>query len=287
VALTRLQAGSVAGAGLLCLVVLLVLATREDEHPPAPTTSIDAGQKVLDAAVVEVSVISDASVHDATAVDARIRVAVARDAAPKQQDMLPLDRFSATNEESGPPTSSLAEVFQKSPPAPQHETALRPLVKKVFRDRPFQLECRGWICRIAQPPGSVPEADWSNEIQSHADGLGRFTAMEIHAGSEIVVFAQVAKNPANRLLVQVITAITDRKSDVEDCKRQHPTDVSIGFRIRLDTTRHLTVDVLDGRGSPRAQCLDELFRRVVAPLDVPVDAHDMPAWTFLVTAGSG
>ncbi len=73
-----------------------------------------------------------------------------------------------------------AEKFDRSPPAPDQETFLRPLVAKVFEGAPdghaFDVECRGDVCRVTvTQPERGPDFDWWDKLQStvfHEHGAG-------------------------------------------------------------------------------------------------------------------
>ncbi len=61
------------------------------------------------------------------------------------------------------------EKFERSPPAPEAEARLTPMVAKVFEKAPdgysFDVECRGEICSVVVTAPEKGDFDWSMAIQ--------------------------------------------------------------------------------------------------------------------------
>lgn len=74
---------------------------------------------------------------------------------------------------------SFEEKFERSPPAPESEARLSPLVAKVFEKAPpgysFEIECRGEICDVSITEPEKGDFEWSMKLQQdvyHSEGEG-------------------------------------------------------------------------------------------------------------------
>ncbi|MBZ0237924.1 MAG: hypothetical protein K8M05_36760, partial [Deltaproteobacteria bacterium] len=71
------------------------------------------------------------------------------------------------------------EKFDRSPPSPEAEAKLSPLVAKVFEQAPpgysYEVECRGEICDVTITAPEKGDFEWSMKLQEdvyHSEGEG-------------------------------------------------------------------------------------------------------------------
>lgn len=182
------------------------------------------------------------------------------------------------------PLGSLREEFVEAAPSPQHENVLRPWVKKVFGDKPFELQCRGWICRIKQPDGMPPDSEWIHDIQRHPDGRGLFLEMEFHAQKNREAYLKFDANPINRLLTVVVSAIAAQADGIAECRSAFPYRSTLTFRIVVGRTRRLVVEAVSETRHDREGCVRRRIEDVLSGIAVPSGAAEKPLWTFSVPA---
>ena len=193
----------------------------------------------------------------------------------------------------GPPTSdaapdgvakSASERFVLGSPSPQFERALRPIVKEAFGEERYVLECRGTVCRVAQPDGATPSVEWANKLLDPGTGAGTFTGGEAYGGASIVVYLEMAQTDEFRFLSAVATRMYD-ESFAAECKSKHPQPGELSVGVSLDSTRRLSF-ALQGslRGTPFASCVRARLDALVSELPVPADVAKLEEFEVIFTA---
>lgn len=176
----------------------------------------------------------------------------------------------------------LYEKFDLASGGAEDESRVRTVIDRVFGvegsgQRPYDLECRGDICRFQT---DVRPAEWQEAFQFEMLGLAR----DMSFSSDAVYFhVEAPGEAASKQYVIRVASSLSMSPALGACKRGQSATGTVNITLRL-VDRHVEVDTSGPlAGAAPGLCIRRVAEDVVRATPLPDEVTELPMNTWPVT----
>jgi hypothetical protein len=165
---------------------------------------------------------------------------------------------------------------------PEKEVRVRAFLDKIFevkeraQSRPYEIECRGMVCRLSVLDSNTIDRDtWMRRAQS-PDGAAFWRGWQFYGGETYMVLDDPKAGPWKQLMVSIALAI-EQSPAIAACKKDNPATGAMTLTISLSPDRKLTATVTGPLATQAVGvCIRRAAENAVATIPVPAEVTHVP-----------